>query len=136
MTGHVVAQWYAAARWPEAHADSGAIPVEAEAFHHEIFELPDGNFLTLSVESRNLEDFPSSETDPSAPGESAEVVGDVVVEFSRSGDVVETWRLLDILDPYRIGYGSLGEYWSKKVFRDHVIGAMRTRSCTTPTRTP
>jgi len=41
------------------------------------------------------------------------VVGDVVVEFRRNGDLVNEWSLLDILAPYRIGYDSLGEGWNR-----------------------
>ena len=112
--GNEVASWYAAARWPSVHAGTDVIPVAADAFHHEIFEMENGNFLVLSVETRELEGYPSSETDLEAPREAATVVGDVAVEFRRDGTVVDTWNLFDILDPYRIGYGTISDYWVRK----------------------
>ena len=114
MLGNVVSHWYAAARWPDAHCGTGAIPVAVDAFHHEIFELANGNFLVLGIETRDFDHYPTSEADPKAPRAAAELVGDVVVEFSRDGNVVDSWKLFDTLDPYRIGYGSLGDYWGKK----------------------
>jgi len=115
MLGNQVNQWYAAARWPDAHADNpDAIPVDAEAFHHEIFEMENGNFVVVSIETREFDDYPASETNLSQASEPALVVGDVIVEFKRDGTVVNRWSLFDILDPYRIGYGSLGGYWAKK----------------------
>ena len=115
MLGNVVNQWYAARRWPDAHSgEADAIPVDAETFHHEIFEMENGNFLVLSVEVRELENYPSSENNLDAPIETANVVGDVVIEFNRQGDVVSRLNLLDILDPYRIGYGCISDYWIRK----------------------
>ena len=110
MLGNLVTQWYAAGLG-QAGVD-GAIPVDADSFHHEVYELPSGNLLTLSTEIRVLDLYPTSEDDPGAPTERARVVGDVVVEFSRTGRIVNEWALLDILDPYRIGYGSLGGGWN------------------------
>jgi hypothetical protein len=39
------------------------------------------------------------------------VAGDLVVEFAPDGSIVNEWALLDLIDPYRIGYDSLGKYW-------------------------
>jgi hypothetical protein len=114
MLGYEVNSWYAARRWPEVHDGTDAIPVDAEAFHHEIFEMENGNFLVLSVETRDLENYPTCETDLAAPRGDATVVGDVAVEFRRDGTVVDSWHLFDILDPYRIGYGTISEYWARK----------------------
>ena len=65
------------------------------------------NFLTLSMEMRRFEDYPASVRD--ARSAYANLVGDVVLEFEPGGEVVRRFSLLDILDPYRIGYDSLGE---------------------------
>jgi len=112
MLGNVLNQWTAIARWPGLHAAEGDIvPVAAEAFHHEIFEMESGNFLVLSVEAREFPAYPTEAADPAAPRETATVVGDVVVEFTRTREVVNQWRLLDILDPYRVGSDSLSSYW-------------------------
>jgi arylsulfate sulfotransferase len=114
LLGDVIAQWYAARRWPETHVGSGAIPVDTDTFHHEIFEMPGGNLLTLSTEVREFPDYPTSETDPDAPLETAKVVGDVVVEFSRDGSIVHAWSTFEVCDAYRICYLSLCDYWIKK----------------------
>lgn len=108
VLGNVVHHWY-----PTGITDppEDAIAVATDRFHHDIIELPNGNFSTLSTEVREYEDYPSSDTDPSAGKVSANVVGDVIVEFTRSGEVVQEISLLDILDPYRIGYNSLNPLW-------------------------
>lgn len=114
MLGSVVNHWSAAKRWPDLHRDGGSLPVDAEAFHHEIYEMPNGHFLVMSIETREFDEYPTSETDPDAPMAPATVVGDVVVEFRRDGVIVNQWHLLDILDPYRFGYGSLSDYWVRR----------------------
>ncbi len=99
MLGNVYQQW--------RPADLGL-----DTFHHEIYEMVSGHFLTLSTEARPLPDYPTSETNPAAPAAAANVVGDVVAEFDRSGRVFQRWSLLDILDPYRIAFDSLGMQWN------------------------
>ena len=80
-------------------------------FHHEVYPLPRGNFLTLSVESRPYENYPTKVKDPKAPKQKANVVGDVVIEFRPDGSIRKKWSFLDLLDPRRIGWASLGPYW-------------------------
>ena len=116
MLGNRICQWFAA----NAHnagdfeASKTSIPVQATAFHHDILELENGNLVILNVETRDFPDYWSSETDPDAPPAPATVVGDVITEFRRNGEIAGNWRLMDILDPKRIGYGSLAEYWIRK----------------------
>ena len=43
----------------------------------------------------------------SAPTQSVDVKGDVIVEFTRKGDIIRRHSLFDILDPNRIGYYSV-----------------------------
>lgn len=43
-------------------------------------------------------------------------MGDVVTEFTRSGEVVWQWKTLDHLDPYRIGYETFTNYWINRGF--------------------
>ena len=69
--------------------------------------MPSGNLLTLSTEVREVADWPTSETDLDAPRETQDVIGDVLIEFQRDGTVVNEWKFFDLIDPYRIGYGSL-----------------------------
>jgi arylsulfate sulfotransferase len=100
--------------WGSA-ADPGgldAILIPTHAFHHEVFEMNNGNLLALSVEQRPFDTYPSSTTDPDALTETANVAGDVIVEFTPEGEVVHEWKLLDMLDPYRLGYLSLNEFWN------------------------
>ncbi|HYR87137.1 MAG TPA: aryl-sulfate sulfotransferase [Terriglobia bacterium] len=110
MLGNVVRKWRPL-RLGTAVDASSAVPVDVDTFHHELAELPWRNLLTLSTEVRRYDAYPSSETDPRAPVSSANVVGDVIVEFERDGRVVNQWRLLDLLSPYRIGYDSLLGFW-------------------------
>jgi hypothetical protein len=106
MLGNTVGHWHPNQADPDT-VPVGSTHVDVDTFHHEVMELPNGNILTLSRESRVIEDFPTSVSDPSAPSGPSTVVGDVVVEFARDGTLVHQWSLLDILDPRRIGYGSL-----------------------------
>ena len=85
--------------------------VHTPIFHHEVYPLPRGNFLTLSVEYRRYENYPTNVKDPDAPKEKANVVGDVAIEIRPDGSIRKKWPLLDYMDPRRIGWGSLGPYW-------------------------
>ncbi len=106
LLGDIVQQWHATGR----HSESveGSTPVDVDSFHHEVIELPNGNFLALTSELREMDDYPSSDSDPNAAPAPASVIGDVIVEFARDGTVIRRVKLLDVLDPHRIGYGSLG----------------------------
>jgi arylsulfate sulfotransferase len=103
MLGNLVQMWHASLR---NEGDIGSIPVAAEAFHHDVLEMENGNFLVLSHHLRLVDNFPTSDTDPDAPRETATVADDVVVEFARDGTIVNQWSMMDLLDPLRIGYGS------------------------------
>ena len=111
MSGAIVRQWYATGRYRDREPPKGGIPVEAETFHHGVNLGPDGNMLLLSMEIREYDDWPGSTTDPSAPRERAKVVGDVVMEVRPDGSKANEWRMLDLIDPYRITYGSRANYW-------------------------
>lgn len=114
MLGNVVGQWYAANLDPTG-APAGAVLVAADTFHHEIVELPVGHpadFASLSTELRVYPDYPADEVDTTQTMPSANVIGDVIVEFKRSGEVVREIKLLDLLDPYRLSYNSLFNFWN------------------------
>jgi hypothetical protein len=117
MLGNIVQKWRPVSLGM-APGLGNATPVNTATFHHEIAELPWGSLLTLSTEVRRLEGYPSSETDPGAAPVLANVVGDVIVEFARDGSIIKQWPLLDILDPTRIGYDSLGGFWNS-TYRDY-----------------
>jgi arylsulfate sulfotransferase len=108
MLGNRLREWKAVG---QSRQNISAFPVATPAFHHEVYPMDNGHFLALSIEERTYDNYPTSETDPAAPKAKARVAGDVIVEFGSDGKIVNQWSLLDILDPYRIGYGSLGKYW-------------------------
>lgn len=105
-TGRVLRCWHAAGKWEGRTPPEGSIPIAIGRIHHTIGVLPGGNLLVLSNELRRYENWPGSDSDPAAPKETAEVIGDVVAEVALDGTVVQEWHLLDILDPYRFCYGS------------------------------
>jgi hypothetical protein len=125
--GNVIARWQATGLDDEV--PDGAVPIETDTFHHEVFELPSGELVTLSTEVRSLDEYPTSETDPGAPRATANVVGDVILQFQRDGSISKTWKLLDILDPYRIGYKSLWDFFDRTDYR-HVVGGTKNWSHT------
>ena len=94
----------------------GSIIVDTDYFHHEMTELPEGeqgDFLALSVEERVFPNYPNSEVDPTSTDPTARVAGDIIIEFKRDGTIVRELKMLDIFDPYRMVYGSLGPFWSR-----------------------
>jgi hypothetical protein len=106
MLGNVVQQWH-----PRLHPSPApdSTLVDTDTLHHEMIELPNGNLMTLSSELRVIDDFPT--LDPAAPTETANVIGDIVVEFHRDGSIVNEWKLFDMIDPRRIGYLSAAGLW-------------------------
>lgn len=113
VLGNRVGHWYAADR-PQGEADG--IPIPTLTMHHEIDELSNGNLIVMGTEIREYDDWYSSETDPDAPRKRQQVMGDVIVEFTREGKVVWVWKALDHLDPYRIGYETFTNYWINRGF--------------------
>ena len=114
LLGDVVQTWWAN-RLATPGAPAGATIVDMETFHHEIAALPpgeDADFLVLGSELRVLPNYPADEVDPTMTNPSSEVVGDTIVEFKRDGTVVRELKLFDILDPYRVSYESLSNFWN------------------------
>jgi hypothetical protein len=107
--GNEVRSWYPA---NTSAGLPGSTPVAADSFHHEFGMLPDGDLYALSTEKRTFENYPTSETDPTPLTTPHDAVGDVVLVFHPDGTVVHSWPLFDRLDPYRLGYGSYGSFWS------------------------
>lgn len=113
MLGHVHGAWWANNILP-APGTGFYRPVAADSFHHDVLVLPADSgaaFATLSTERVTLPNYPNSVVDPSLQDPSAEVVGDVIVEFASDGAVVREIPLLAQLDPYRMCYDTLGNYW-------------------------
>ncbi|MCH8829380.1 MAG: aryl-sulfate sulfotransferase [Planctomycetes bacterium] len=117
MLGNVIKSWYAAARIRRGKGPRNAVPLAVDTFHHDLLETPAGTFRTITTEVRRLRKYPVSETGPSLQMSPANVVGDVIVEFDRSGKILKKWKLLNLLDPQRIGYGSLSHFWDGRCYR-------------------
>ena len=116
MLGNMVNRWHATET--NKPVPDGAIPIAIHNFHHDLVQMPSGNYLALSTEPREFEDYPTSEEDPEAPRETATVIGDVLVEFRPDGTVVRDWKFFDLLDPYRIGYDSLNTGFYEEDYED------------------
>ena len=123
MLGNVVHQWHATGTKKEVDATS--IPVKTDTFHHDLVEMPSGNLLTISSEIRGYDNYVTSPSDPTPKTEQTHLVGDVLVEFTREGEIVREVSLLDILDPYRIGSAPSfsGEFW-QEVYKGVFDGAL------------
>lgn len=117
MLGNLVRSWHSTGL-PKDDLPAGSIPVETDTFHHTMELLPNGNFLMLSTEVRHFDDYYTTESDPEAERAPSGVIGDVLVEFKPDGTILREWKLFDILDPYRIGYGSLGTFFYAEVYQD------------------
>jgi len=92
----------------------GTVPVDVDSFHHDFVALPpglDADYAVLCSELRQLPNYPANVVNPSITDSMANVVGDVVVEFRRDGTVVRRFPLMDLIDPYRVSYDSLGNFW-------------------------
>lgn len=112
MLGNAVRTWSASGL---ASPPPGTIPVATHTFHHELRELPENevaDFLTLSTEIRVYPNYPADEVNTSNTTPTANVIGDKIVEFKRDGTIVRETKLLDVLDPYRIVYGSLATFYN------------------------
>lgn len=118
LDGSVLRQWIATGCWTDRAPPAGAIAVDTQTFHHGVNIMPGGNMLILGMEIRELDDWPGSTTDPDAPRSRQRIVGDIVMEVAPDGTKVHEWKLLDILDPYRITYGSRDNYWQLRGFSD------------------
>ncbi len=117
-SGQVVRQWHIAGKWQDKEPPPNSVEIDVPLTHHRVNRFPNGNLLLLSAEMRELPDWPQNDTDPDAPRGMANVVGDVVLEVTPKGDIINKWHLLDMLDPYRLCYGSCSGYWRKLGFDD------------------
>ncbi|WP_455202550.1 aryl-sulfate sulfotransferase [Kaarinaea lacus] len=108
MLGNTVREWKAMGK---SSNEINEIAVATRSFHHEAFPMDNGNFLVLSIEVRRFDNYPTSAWKPGSPTESIMVAGDLIIEFRPDGTIVNEWSLLELLDPYRVSYDSLGKYW-------------------------
>ncbi|MEE2955100.1 MAG: aryl-sulfate sulfotransferase [Pseudomonadota bacterium] len=118
MCGNVINQFHATNR-PWGPVDN-SIGIEAESLHHQPHEMPDGNYLALTANAKEIENYYTSEEDPDAPRKTQKVVGDTIVEFTPKGEIVWSWNSFDYLDPMRIGYQLTDTYWHTRGFPNHL----------------
>jgi len=109
VMGDTLRTWYAKGR-PEG--SGRGVPVDTLTFHHCVEPLANGNFIILGSDRRQMEKYYTSESDPKAPLTKQWVMGDEIVEFQPDGKVLWRWNAFDHLNPMRIGYLTLGGYWS------------------------
>jgi arylsulfate sulfotransferase len=116
MLGNVVREWHSSGA-VVGELPEGSLPVATDMFHHDVIELSSGNFLGLGLEVRSFVDFPA-EYPPGTTRAPADVAGDVLIEFARDGSTVRQWSVLDILDPERLGEGSLDRTFYEDIYQD------------------
>ena len=114
MAGDLVRSWHVQGEQNGGQEQSGSIPLQIPLFHHRINVFPNGNFLLLGAEARQYMNWPQKDDDPDAPLGNAKVVGDLIYEVAPDGHVVNQWSILDLLDPYRLCYGSCSVYWRER----------------------
>ncbi len=117
MLGNTVRQWHTTGI-PKEDVPESSVPIETDSFHHDFFEMPGGNFLTLSTEVRHFDDYPASETKPDEDRKESNVIGDIILEFAPAGEIIRQYKFLDFLDPYRICYDSIGTGFWAPVYKD------------------
>ena len=105
LMGEVVREWgsHIATGTPGKDVEGRVLSTDAtqrvdiDSSHHEVTELPNGNILTLSTELLDVTADDARRLCPDNPETS--VVGDVVVELSADGVVVQDWPLSAVYDP-------------------------------------
>lgn len=116
--GNILRQWHARGKFLDKQPPAGSTELPVNFVHHTVNTMPNGNFLLLDAESRTFANWHSSTSDPDAPKQTAEVVGDVITEVTREGKIVNRFHMLDMLDPYRATQSTLSGYWKKQGFPD------------------
>ena len=111
LDGKPVRSWYVPNELKGTTPPVGSIPLQIPLYHHRINVFPNGNFLLLGAEMREFPNWPQKDDDPNAPLGDARVVGDVIYEVHPDGRLINQWSILDMLDPYRLCYGSCSAYW-------------------------
>lgn len=117
--GQIIRSWYLpSAKLGDLESKRETFLLNIPLFHHRTNLMPNGNFLLLSAEERILDNWPLKDDDKDCPRGKAKVIGDVIVEASQSGQIINEWKIFDIIDPYRLCYGSCSPYWRARGFPD------------------
>ena len=120
MCGNTIRTFFADKRPFGPVDEPDAIGIDAQSLHHQPHEMPNGNYLALTANAREIENYYTSETDPDAPRKTQQVVGDKIVEFTPEGEIVWDWNTFDHLDIWRYGYLLLEVYWHTRGFPGHL----------------
>lgn len=110
--GNVLEVWHAVGLG--APEPEGATIVQTDTMHHDMQELPNGHFLSLSTAMIAAPNYPTNEKDANAPLATVPLIVDKINEFDRSGQIVQSWFMDDFIDVYRLGYDSLSPFWDMK----------------------
>ncbi len=119
VLGNVVARWHATGLGIPTPPD--AATVASDTMHHDLQELPNGHFLSLSTAMVPAPHYPTSEADVLASPADTTLIVDKVNEFDRQGKILHEWFLDDLVDSYRLGYDSLSPFWDT-LYKDQVTG--------------
>ena len=118
MCGNTIRTFFADKRPFGPVDEPGAIGIDAQSLHHQPHQMPNGNYLALTANAQEIDNYYTSETDPDAPRKTQSVVGDKIVEFTPEGEVVWEWDTFDHLDIWRYGYLLTEVYWHTRGFPD------------------
>ena len=115
MLGNELNIWQPAGVMEEIPENS--IAVDTDCFHHDVIELASGNFLGLGLEVIRYEDFPL-ELPPGTKRGAVNTANDEIIEFARDGSTVRKYSVANILDPERLGEGSMSRDFYKEVYKN------------------
>jgi len=119
ILGNDVARWHASGLGMAA--PPGATLVATDTMHHDLQELPNGHFLSLSTAMIPAPHYPTNEKDVQAPLTDTTVIVDKVNEFDRQGNLIQEWFMDDLIDTYRVQYDSLSPFWDT-LYKDQATG--------------
>ncbi len=119
LLGNIVRRWDAA-NLGRTVADN-SIPVAVDSLHHDVYPIDSETFLALTTNLHEMQPYydPSYHSRQRIP--KANIIADQVIEIKTDGTIVHRWPLFDLLDPRRIGYGSLHNFWDSRGY-EHVEG--------------
>jgi hypothetical protein len=105
LAGRTQATWVPTGMRPVGETE---IPVDADAFHHDLAIDAAGRFVALHHHVETMR-FRTAYEDPAAHAEQAVWVDDIVRFDPDTGQVDRQIPLVEVLDPERLGYDSLDD---------------------------
>jgi hypothetical protein len=106
MLGNIVRAWHSSGTPKDVR--EGSIPIATDTLHHTFEQMPNGNFLMLGTEVRHFDAYPTSESTYPSPTAPSDVIGDLVMEVQPDGKILRQVKLMDLINPLRYGFESLG----------------------------